>query len=154
MTSELTPARVAARDQAALDRELVRELLTNCIGLFQKFDLLTVEQPITTDLHNELVSIAQLLRGLNLGVAEMIAHVPPPPRPVAHPSWPRLRDELFRLIRATRWLWANETPVHDRLVAGTWSHVDGLDLIEALRRVERLAVLFGFPLHPTTPSQE
>ncbi len=147
MSDERTPARVAAEQQDLRAREVVREALSHGIGLFQKFDLLTPATPVPSELHEQLVDVVQRLRDLNLEVAGLLTQAPTPPTPT-HPSWPRLREELHRLVRSARWVWAHETQVQDRLTGGTWSHVDGLDLVEALRRVERLAVLFGYPLHP------
>jgi len=149
--TERTPARLAAEQRDLRFREVVRETLQLCIGLFQKSDLLTPATPVPSELQEQLVDISARLRDLNLGLAEMLAQTPAPPSS-SHPSWPRLREELHRLVRGARWLWANETQVHDRLTGGSWSPTDGLDLIEALRRVERLAVLFGFPLH--TPKEQ
>jgi len=151
MTSPHTPARLAAEQRDLRFREVVRETLQLCIGLFQKSDLLTPATPVPSELQEQLVDISARLRDLNLGLAEMLAQAPTPPSS-ADPSWLQVRSQLHGLVRGARWIWANETQVHDRLTGGRWSSTDRLDLIEALRRVERLAVLLGFPLH--TPKEQ
>lgn len=144
-----TPARIAATLHATEQRDQVRELLQLGIGLFQKFDLLTYETPITTELETQLRDAVASLRTLNVGIAALIAQVPLGERR-GGAAWRDVREWLHRSVRAARWLWAQEAAVHQLLEDGQWFQEERRDLTEAVVRLERLAVRVGYPTTTTT----